>query len=194
VSINDATTTEGSGGIFMWNGTPDSVQLADCLVHNNLVYTLRAPAVRFEPSSLNRNFKFYNNIFIGRGDIISGPVSNEKFIGNIWFNSQAATISFRGHPDLSSWANATGQEKINGMLKGKQVDPGLQGPMATTLTDPYQLHTLLQFTLQNNAPLRNRGIDLNLAFSLPAATRDYYGTKLPQGSAPEPGIYEWPEK
>ena len=94
ISINDATTTEGSGGIFVWNGVNDSVQLADCAVYNNVVYSTHAPAIQFEPMSANKNFLFVNNIFVGKGPVVHGPSSGERFIGNVWWKA-GEDINFR---------------------------------------------------------------------------------------------------
>lgn len=192
LSINDATTTQGSGGIFTWNGAEDSLQLADCIVHNNLVYTIHAPAIQFEPNSLNKNFRFYNNIIIGNGEIIHGPASGEKFSGNIWWHADDAEIKFRGHYTLAEWSEATGQEKLNGKMVGRQTDPLLKGPLTTRLTNPYQLHTLLSYTLRTDSPLINTGMDVDSLSNIPFPAHDFYGTPLPQGENPEPGIFEWP--
>ncbi len=190
LSVNDATDTEGSGGIFLWNGAEDSAQLADCLIHNNVVYATHAPAVEFEPTSLNKNFFFQNNIFIGTGDIVHGPPSGEVFAGNIWWNADRE-IQFRGHRNLEMWAAASGQEKINGVLIGKQTNPLLKGPFNTNLTDPYQLHTLLGYTLQAGSPLIDNGQQVNEQFKFPPASTDFFDNRLPQGKSPEPGIHEW---
>lgn len=191
LSINDATTTAGSGGVFTWNGSADSLQLADCIVHNNMVYTTRRLLYNLNPASLNKNFKFYNNIIIGSGEIVSGPSSGEKFLGNIWWSAGESKISFRGHADLSAWVDATGQEKLAGMIAGKQIDPLLKGPFKTILTDPYELYTLSGFTLQGSSPLMNGGVDIHTMFQIPRAPFDFYNTSLPQGKNQEPGIYEW---
>ena len=190
LSINDATDTEGSAGIFVWNGAKDSAQLADCLIHNNVVYATYAPAVEFEPSSLNKNFFFQNNIFIGKGDIVRGPSSGDVFAGNIWWNSDGE-IRFRGHKNLKTWSAASGQEKINGVFIGKQTDPLLKGPFNTDLTDPYQLHTLLGYTLQAGSPLIDNGQQVNEQFKFPPASTDFFDNRQPQGNSPEPGIHEW---
>lgn len=193
LSINDATTTEGSGGIFVWNGSLESVQLADCDVHNNLVYTTHAPAVEFEPNSLNKNFNFYNNIFIGKGAIVHGPTSGEKFFGNVWWHAADAEVNLRGYRTLQEWADATGQEQIGGKLLGQQTDPLLKGPLTTTLTDPYDLHTLLGFTLLDRSPVINSGVAIDSMPHIPFVTHDFYGTRIPQGEHVEPGIHEWVE-
>ena len=189
VSINDAATTAGSGGIFIWNGSPDSAQLADCIIHNNVVYSNHAPAIIFEPSSLNKNFSFYNNIFLASGPIVYGPSSGEKFIGNVWWTS-GNDIVFRDYKNLAGWAEATGQEKLNGVMIGKQVDPLLRGPLLTTITDPYQLHSLTGYTLLPQSSLKNGGLNLQRLFKIPLATHDFFGNPALQGDNPEPGIYE----
>ena len=125
LSVNDATTTEGSGGIFVWNGVNDSVQLADCAVYNNVVYSTHAPAIQFEPMSANKNFLFVNNIFIGNGPVVHGPSSGEKFMGNIWWKP-GQDITFRDHRDLVEWSAATGQERLNGQIAGRQIDQTLK--------------------------------------------------------------------
>lgn len=189
VSINDATATEGSGGVFIWNGSPDSTQLADCIVHNNLVYSTHAPAVEFEPQSLNKNFSFYNNIFIGSGPIVHGPSSGEKFINNVWWTA-GNEIVFREHKNLADWSKATDQEKLNGIMVGKQVDPQLKGPLLTTITDPYTLHSLTGYTLLTQSPLKNKGLRFETLSKIPVATHDFFGNPVLKGNNPEPGIHE----
>ncbi len=189
ISINDAAATKGSGGIFVWNGAEDSVQLADCAVHNNLVYSTHAPAIQFEPHSLNRNFSFYNNIFIGAAEIVDGPQSGEKFIGNIWWKANNE-IKFRGYKDLVEWSDATGQEKLNGETIGKQIDPLLTGPFTTNLIDPYKLNSLTSYTLQPGSLLKNAGLNFKKLFNIPFAPQDFFGNAVPQGNNIEPGVHE----
>jgi hypothetical protein len=138
---------------------------------------------------MNKNFSFYNNIFIGSGQIINGPQSGEKFIGNIWWGENS-DIQFRGYKNLGEWANATGQEKLNGQLAGKQVDPLLNGPFITGLTDPYKLNSLTGYMLQPGSPLKNSGLNLQVLFKIPFPSRDFFGGPVPLGNNPEPGICE----
>jgi len=182
VSINDVTTTAGSGGIFVWNGSDDSVQLADCIVHNNVVYSTHAPAIQFEPMSKNRNFLFANNIFIGADSIAHGPSSGERFVNNIWWTA-AGRIFFRHYKNIEEWSAATGQEKLNGELKGKQIDPKLRGPFATTLTNPYQLDSLIGYSLMPDSPVKNSLIDLT-TFQIPLAPHDFFNGPVSQQSNP----------
>ncbi len=189
ISINDATSTEGSGSIFMWSGDPDTSHFSDCLVYQNLVYNAVATAVQFEQESFNKGFFFYNNIFIGSGKIIDGPSSGERFAGNVWWTFKG-NIRFRDYASLNQWADSTGQEKWNGQLVGKQVNPLLHGPFITRLTDPHKLHTLHEYQLRENTPVKNQGLDLYNLFQIPPAPHDFYGNKVPRGKGLEPGIAE----
>jgi hypothetical protein len=192
ISINDASATEGSGAFFIWNGSADSNQLRDCWVYNNVVYTTVSPTVQFEPQSRNSNFHFYNNIFIGTRTIVDGPTSGERFIGNIWWPSKG-NIHFRSYASLTDWADSSRQEKSNGQIVGKQINPLLKGPFTTNLTDPYKLHTLKGFTVQLHSPIKNQGLDLHALFQIPYAPHDFYGTKVPHGNTVEPGVQELKE-
>ena len=182
VSINDATTTKGSGGIFVWNGSDDSTQFGDCAVHNNVVYSLHAPAVQFEVMSRNKNFLFANNIFIGSDNVVYGPSSGDKFVNNIWWTART-NIFFRNYKDLADWSAATGQEKWEGETKGKQIDPKLRGPFVTALTDPYQLHSLTGYSLLSESPVKNVVLDLALLQIAPAP-HDFFNGPVTTQSIP----------
>ena len=189
ISLKDARTTDGSGGIFVWNGANDSNQLADCFVYNNLVYSTHAPAVQFEPMSKNKNFNFYNNIFMTEGEIVHGPSSGEKFLGNIWRNS-GSKISFRGFRSLNEWATKTNQERLNGEIVGRQIDPLIKGPFTTNLTDPYQLNSLIGLTLKPESPVKDKGLDLPALFKMKYPSHDFFGNPIPKGKGIDPGIHE----
>lgn len=192
ISINDASTTEGSGSFFIWNGSMDSSQLRECLVYNNFVYTTVSSAVQFEPQSQNSNFCFYNNILLGTGKVVNGPSSGERFVGNVWWPARGG-IAFRNYKSLVEWAKATGQEKMKGIVIGKQINPVLKGPFITALSDPHQLQSLQQFELRPTSPLKNQGLDLKTLFQIPYAPHDFYGNKVPQGKSVEAGIHEMEE-
>ena len=123
------------------------------------------------------------------GNIVNGPSSGEKFVGNIWWPSKA-NIKFRNFVSLAQWADSTGQEKWNGFVVGKEIDPLLKGPLSTRLADTHQLQSLHQFQLQPNSPITDQGFDLKKLLHVPYAGHDFYNNKVPQGKGVEPGIYE----
>lgn len=189
VSINDAETTEGSGSFFIWNGSNESMQLANCYIYNNVAYNTSTPVISFENSSDHENFVFSNNIFFGTGQLMSGKNRGSKFLGNDWW-STGGEIKFMQYSSLTGWAKDTGQETLRGKIIGMQTDPLLNGPFITNITDPYQLGTLTGFMLKPESPLRDRGVDGRSVSGFDPPSVDFFGNSLPQGSAPEPGIHE----
>jgi DUF1680 family protein len=189
VSIDDAQTTEGAGSIFIWNGSDDVHQLADCMIYNNVIYNSRTPLISFESSSVHNNFTFCNNIFLGSDYPITGIIKGSTFLGNDWWSTKGE-IKFMKFSNLAEWAKETGQEMLKGHLIGMQLDPKFKGPMLTDITDPYQLGKLYGYILLPDSPLKNKGLDLKSVFGLEKPTKDFYGNSIPAGVAAEPGIYE----
>lgn len=87
ISINDATTTEGSGSIFIWNGSDDENQLSDCRIHNNIILNKSYPLISFENASAHSDFIFSNNIFAGSGRMVSGTNTGSTFRSNVWWKA-----------------------------------------------------------------------------------------------------------
>ncbi|MCJ7448414.1 MAG: right-handed parallel beta-helix repeat-containing protein [Bacteroidales bacterium] len=189
VSINDAHTTEGAGSFFIWNGSDESKQLTGCYIYNNVAYNSSAPVISFENASDHESFNFCNNIFLGSGQLISGKNTGSKFIGNVWWTAENK-IKFMEFRSLAEWAEATGQETLNGRIIGIQKDPFLRGPFDTDITDPYNLNMLIGYTLRPDSPLRNQGIDIQSIYGAGLPQTDFYGNPIPQGDDIEPGIFE----
>jgi hypothetical protein len=189
VSINDAQTTAGAGGIFIWNGSNEISQLANCTIYNNVVTNSKAPLISFENSSAHKNFRFCNNIFMGTDQPIKGINSGSMFNGNVWWNA-AGSSKFMNFNNLAEWAKKTGQEMLNGHFTGIQEDPKFAGPLVTNITDPYELNKLYGCTLQPDSPLKNKGLDLRSIAGLLCPVKDFFGNPVPMGAAAEPGIYE----
>ena len=189
VSINDGNTTQGSGSFFIWNGSNDEKQLTDCMIYNNVVYNSVAPLISFEMASSHKNFRFFNNIFLGSDQPVAGKNTGSSFIGNDWWNP-AGDLKFMNCANLEDWARKTGQEMLKGRFVGNQKDPKLTGPLLTDITDPYKLNTLEGYMLLPDSPLRNKGIDLKNFPGYDGKLNDFFGNPVPLESAPEPGISE----
>jgi hypothetical protein len=189
VSINDGQTTEGSGDFFIWNGSNDAEQLVNCMIYNNVAYNSNAPLISYESSSAHRYFIFCNNIFLGSFEPISGKYSGSTFIGNDWWNENG-TITFQSYPNLEEWARKTGQETFQNRIVGIQQDPKFKGPLLTGITDPHQLEKLEGYNLLPESGLKNKGLDLETVLHIKQPIRDFYGSPVPLGKGPEPGIYE----
>jgi len=117
VSINDALTTEGAGSFFIWNGSGESSQLANCYIYNNVAYNTSASVLSFENASEHENFLFCNNIFIGTGQIITGRNTGSSYTDNIWTNTSDKVLHGPFVTDL------TDPYKLN-TLTGLMLQPG----------------------------------------------------------------------
>lgn len=189
VSINDGQVTKGSGGFFIWNGSNDISQLVNCQIYNNVAYNSGAPVISFETSSLHRNFVFCNNIMIGSDTPMKGDIGQTAFLGNVWWNPKGET-KFMNYSSFKAWALKSGQEMHDGKLAGMYLDPKLHGPLTTDITDPYQLDKLSGYKLDDDSPLRDKGLDMTTLFGMKAPSKDFFGDPLPIGAYSEPGIYE----
>lgn len=189
VSINDGQTTEGSGSFFIWNGSNDVEQLANCLIYNNVAFNSSAPLISYESASAHRNFIFCNNIFLGSGDPIAGKYSGSTFLGNDWWNDENKR-TFLSYSNLEDWAKATGQEMLRNKMVGMQQDPEFKGPLVTDITDPRHLDKLEGYNLLPESALKNKGLDLETVLHVKQPIRDFYGSPVPLGKGSEPGIYE----
>jgi hypothetical protein len=189
VSINDAQTTQGAGSFFIWNGSDDVQQLANCIIYNNVVYNSAVPLISFENSSEHKNFTFCNNIFIGSDKPINGINKGSTFLGNDWWNTTGET-EFMKFATLEEWAKATGQEMLKGQFVGLQKDPRFKGPLVTDITDPYQIGKLYGYTLNPDSPLRNKGLDLKSILGINPPNEDFFGNNIPVGVPSEQGIFD----
>lgn len=189
ISVNDATHTY-YGALGIWNGPNIADQFINARVHNNVFYNTTSALVSYLYTSNNKNFRYNNNIFMGTGPVIKGTMKDDRFTGNVYWNIPGKTISMGGYATVEEWANATGQEKLEGVMTGIQVDPKFKNPITPDLTDPYQLNTLTGFHLDPASPLKNKGIDLQKIFGITLPATDFYGNMLFKGTSPEPGIHE----
>jgi hypothetical protein len=189
ISINDAQVTEGAGSLFIWNGSGESKQLCSCNIYNNVIYNSLAPVISFENSSEHEDFFFFNNIFIGAGNLIGGRNTGSLFAGNSWDGGE--------HPASESGNNPVPESgRINSLkfllqqFPDYDGDPGLTGPFCTEITNPYQLTQFMGFIPRSNSLLKDRGLDFNKIPGMEKPLYDFYGHHVPMGKAPEPGICE----
>ena len=202
-------------GISVWgNGPrfPGTDAAEDSIYHNNTVINPNGPAVHFFGSV--DDVGVYNNILVttdgrpvvkledwdGAGNSYTLDVDMQ---GNAyWSNGAPFLIQWANanYGSLAAWANATGQEKIAGLLVGQQVDPLLAGPFdgGVTLDDPALLSSLSAYRLLATSPLIDVGRDLAslpLAVALGLADpgeRDFFGALVPVGVAIDVGAHEAP--
>ena len=123
VSQNDGIRN-GRCGIAVWSASPG---MSDCDIYNNTIYNdlEGGHAVVFMAGDW-AGMRFRNNIFVSKGNQIEGDSKKGQFQGNIYWGIAGSGFSVDEYSDLTIWAAATGQEKLNdkivGTLGGPETD------------------------------------------------------------------------
>ena len=188
ISYNDATTTDGAGSIFVWNGSEISSQLTKCLIHNNIIINSSAPLISFEAASRHEDFLFSNNIFISETEVFSGTNIGSRFLGNVWWNP-SGNISIMECGSLDEWSRIFNQEILEGRLIGNETDPRLKGPFSLTITDPYKLKDLTGYKLLPDSPVKDKGLDIRSISGWNIPEQDFFGNEISERYPAEPGIH-----
>lgn len=192
ISENDGRSN-GFGCIHFWS-SGSAGGLCDTLLYGNTVYSRHAPAVRFQNTAGQTGTRLWNNVFVttdGEALVEGSPATNVAwFQGNAYCASNGA-FDVAGYAGLAAWRAATGQETLGGSPSGFEADPRLADPGAgQVIGDPLLLDALAGYRLQPDSPAFNTGLDLSSLFGVDPGGRDFYGTPLPQGSAPDAGAHE----
>jgi hypothetical protein len=95
-----------------------------------------------------------------------------------------------GYTSLEEWAEATGQETMQGKLVGNYVDPLLRRDGTGLMTDPLKLGSFTEFLLPPNSPAVDRALDLRSLFGIDPGQVDFFGVSIPQGDAYDMGAHE----
>jgi hypothetical protein len=144
------------------------------------------------------------SFFIWNGSNESKQLTNCYIYNNVAISTSAPVVSFENASEHENFVFSNniflGSDKmISGKNSGSKfpgnvwrsiTDPVLNGPFVTDITDPYKLNTLEGFKLQSGSSLRNSGVKIKSMYGFDPPLKDFFGNPVPQGSAPEPGIYE----
>ncbi|MEZ0392121.1 MAG: right-handed parallel beta-helix repeat-containing protein [Pseudobdellovibrionaceae bacterium] len=193
ISENDGKNCQSvTGGIHI-QGYIKNLQ-----VYNNTVYSDRSTGSQgglyFSSLYASPNVGIRNNIFYtknGAHAINAKPGATLQ--GNTyWSVGSPLKIVWNGttYSSLTSFQAATGQEKLNGVSVGKQVDPLFKSPgLGTAVNNPSLLESLANYDLLSTSPLINKGLSLS-QFGINPGTRDFRGRTLPQAGAYDVGAVE----
>jgi hypothetical protein len=162
---------------------------SDCQIYNNVIWNSnRSPCVNFfegEP----KGFCLRNNVFVSRDGPQVRGANKARFEGNCYWTIGGG-FAVDGHTSLAQWAASSGQEMIDGVVVGLNVDPLLKSPGSRRLTDPTRLSTLLGYSLRDDSPLIDRGLELSKRFGIDPGPRDFFGNKAPSGKGFDIGVHE----
>ncbi len=188
-----------NAGIFVWVGGKD---MESTLVHNNTIWNTKGSAVAY---GVDKRYAkpmpevtFYNNIFVSQGPQIfsrtEGVGKVGTFRGNLYWAMGERGFRVEGYKSLKEWADATGQETMNGKLVGLFADPALDKSGHGLLTNPEDLKRLIEYRLLRGSPAAGAGLDLRKAFGIDPGRVDFYGSRLPAQGPLTIGAHEALEK
>ncbi|WP_177204725.1 right-handed parallel beta-helix repeat-containing protein [Hymenobacter arizonensis] len=195
------SSVQWSGNVFRFNisannygpglllGANGSQGLQNCEVYNNVFYSSAYPAVTQMGPTVNVNLR--NNIFMGpNSSSLVTTASGLLYQANAYWSTNGG-FNVGGYKSLQEWANATGQEKLNGTVVGINANPGFQDPANyQKLTDPARLPSLTSFLVPATSPVVDKGVNLRATFNIDPGTRDFYGKALPTSTGTDIGAQE----
>jgi len=163
ISENDGTVSDSQAGLYIWNSSGDEKQFHDCEVYGNVIYNSKVAAISFSETSKSRNFRFYNNIFVGKDSLIKGSdqIGDVILEGNDWWSLNKG-FNIGGVKDLKIWTHLTGKETRNNEIVGLNEDPKFKSPGNASLSSAVQLKSLTSYRLPPNSMLKKQ---LNLSQS-----------------------------
>ncbi len=175
ISIDDGLLSAASSAIYIWNMS-DSFKLKDCFIYNNTIVNRNHAAVNFSSTSVNENLRFYNNILVGRKQIIIGDDTAARYLGNAWW-SIMDKFNFNTNTDFRLWTTTSGQEYLNGQLLGTNIDPGFTNLTIGDLTSANQLKSFMKLRSVGSI-LTGNGIDLRGIPGLNPGVTDFNGNRI----------------
>jgi hypothetical protein len=194
VSQDDGLTNHNAG-VYVWVG---GANMESTDVYQNTIFNSKGAAVGFgvAPKYAKQlpRMTFRNNIFVSGEAQIEGGAEKGRFEGNLYWAMGDGGFLVDGYTNFEEWAEATGQERINGKSVGRYADPLLEKNGTGLLTDPLKLSELTEYRIQPGSPAVDAGLDLQRLFGLEPGNRDFYGTLLIPGRMSDIGAHEFGDK
>jgi hypothetical protein len=178
ISIDDGNVSDAGAGLYIWNSSRDANQFYNSLAYNNTIYNSKAAAISFSELSLRKEFAFYNNIFIGKDDLVKGNMGEDHFLGNDWWSLNKG-FNISGKTDFKSWATQSGKEMMSGKLKGLNRKPGFKETGKMSLTSVSGLRKFDHYRISPKSPLWNGGINLWSLYGIHIGDFDFNSGKPP---------------
>ncbi len=170
ISINDGNVSAAKAGIYIWSASA-TYKLKNCQVYNNTVYNDQHAAISFAPLTVSEGFEFYNNLLIGKKEIITGNTMTGKYLGNCWWSVDDG-FNIGQVKDFTAWRNQKKQETLNGNPAGINSDPGFVNMGNITISDAKKLFEF-QSAKAVNPALINGGIDIHNLFGIIKGEKDF---------------------
>ena len=188
ISENDGKGIKPS--VLLWNGNKTDSGFSNCKIYHNVFRNDLGPVIGYLDEK-HRDFFFYNNLVIGKGELFQGKSRNVRFEGNLWWSSVPESFSLNGLRSLEAWVQLTGQEKVSGKMAGIQADPGFSMAITPKPTRTQDLSKWKGYRIPAHSAARNAGVPLKTrGISVPA--KDFFGQPTQTGTLPDIGPGEHP--
>jgi Right handed beta helix region len=149
ISENDGAVSAAHASVYIWNSSGNEEEFTDLSFYNNILYNTKGAAIHYaDTQSKRKGFDFHDNIFVAKDEIIKGKVSNDIFSGNTWW-SLANGFNIDSTKNFKEWLIKSGKEQKDGKITGINNSPHFKNPGNTTLTDPHQLKSWINYQLLN---------------------------------------------
>jgi hypothetical protein len=184
-----------SKSIWVGHNDDSATGVRDNDFYNNLVIN-ENPAIGLQGKKID-NLRFRNNIFVTANStgFIVGAAEDMNFVfqGNCYWSRDGKFNIYRKYPSLEEWANATGQEKVNGKIVGLFADPQITYWDANEPrpTDPNKLPQIMAYRLKATSPCIDKGLDLKTLYQIDPGKWDFFGNAIPAGAAFDMGACEY---
>ncbi|MEO8711095.1 MAG: right-handed parallel beta-helix repeat-containing protein [Parafilimonas sp.] len=180
ISIDDGLVSDSRAGVYVWNSSKDSEQFYSCDFYNNTIYNSKQAPLSFSETSERKNFRFFNNIFIGADSLIRGSRgknNDDIFLANDWW-SIAKDFNADGMNNFTAWATANKTEQINGKIIGLNVLPPFKNAGDTTFTDVNKLSSFDSYKIIGASPVTQCGLDLQSLYKMNMGNEDFNGESI----------------
>jgi parallel beta helix pectate lyase-like protein len=178
ISENDGSVSDARAGIHIWNSSRDSNQFYNVLFYNNTIYNAKGAAISYAELSDRKDFRFFNNIFVGEDSLIKGEKNIDSYLANDWW-SLTSQFNIDGMHNFKAWAEKSGKEMIPGKLIGLNINPSFKKPGNTMLSFSSSLKTFDGYKIPSNSLLQKSGLDLHNLYGIKTGNMDFNGQASP---------------
>ena len=180
ISIDDGLVSDSRAGVYVWNSSKDPKQFYDCDFYNNTIYNSKQAALSFSETSERKNFRFFNNIFIGADSLIRGnrgKNNDDIILANDWWSIDKK-FNAGGMNDFTAWATTNNIEQMNSKIIGLNVLPHFKNAGDTTFTDVGHLNNFDSYKIIGTSAIKKAGIDLQDLYKMNIGNEDFNGQPI----------------
>jgi len=176
ISINDGNVSGAKSGLCIWSASPTN-KLRKALIYNNTIYNSENAAIGFASITFTEDFAFYNNILVGKKEIISGNTIRGAYLGNCWWSFNYG-FNVNLITDFDQWRVAKQQEMLNGSPVGINLNPDFIITGSLDIKEAKELNEFLSFAVSNPVLFSN-GININQLFGIDSGGKEFNEHPIP---------------